>query len=45
MSTYGKAWDEPVADNATPAGRAQNRRVEVFITANKAMIQQAEQGR
>jgi outer membrane protein OmpA-like peptidoglycan-associated protein len=44
MKTEGKAFDEPIADNTTEAGRAQNRRVEIYITANKQMIQQAEQG-
>jgi len=44
LTTEGKAYDEPVADNATPEGRALNRRVEVYITANKNMIKQAEQG-
>ncbi|MFA6335605.1 MAG: OmpA family protein [Bacteroidales bacterium] len=44
ITTEGKAYDAPVADNSTPAGRAQNRRVEVFITANTDMIKQAEQG-
>lgn len=44
LTTQGKAFDEPVADNATEAGRAQNRRVEVYITANKQMIQKAEDG-
>jgi len=44
MTTEGKAFDEPVADNATEAGRAQNRRVEIYITANKQMIEQAQQG-
>ena len=44
LTTQGKAFDEPVADNSTEAGRAQNRRVEVFITANKQMIQKAEDG-
>ncbi len=33
-----------VASNDTPEGRAQNRRVEVYITADKTMIQQAEAG-
>lgn len=33
-----------VASNATAEGRAQNRRVEVYITANEQMIKQAEQG-
>ena len=33
-----------VASNDTPAGRAQNRRVEVYISANKAMIEKAEAG-
>ncbi len=33
-----------VASNDTPEGRAQNRRVEVYITANQQMIQQAENG-
>ena len=45
MKTEGKAFDMPVADNATPAGRAQNRRVEIYITANKQMIQEAEQNK
>lgn len=44
MTTEGKAWDVPVGDNNTVAGRALNRRVEVYITANETMIQQAEQG-
>lgn len=44
MTTSGKAYDEPVADNSTAEGRSKNRRVEIFITANKQMIDQAEQG-
>ena len=44
MNTEGKAWDMPVGDNATVDGRAMNRRVEVFITANETMIKEAEKG-
>ena len=33
-----------VASNDTAAGRAQNRRVEIYITAGQEMIQQAENG-
>ena len=33
-----------VATNDTPEGRAQNRRVEIYISANEKMIQQAEAG-
>jgi outer membrane protein OmpA-like peptidoglycan-associated protein len=34
----------PVASNDTSAGREQNRRVEVYLYASEAMIQQAEAG-
>lgn len=44
IKTEGLAYDQPVADNGTAAGRAQNRRVEVFITANADMIKKAEAG-
>lgn len=44
MTTEGKAWDMPVADNSTIEGRAMNRRVEIYITANETMIKEAEQG-
>ena len=42
LKAIGKGWDDPVASNATAAGRAQNRRVEIYITANKAMIEKAQ---
>ena len=32
----------PVADNSTAAGREQNRRVEVYLTASQAMIEAAQ---
>lgn len=41
LKAIGKGWDDPVASNSTAAGRAQNRRVEIYITANKQMIEQA----
>ena len=44
MASKGYAWDYPVASNDTPAGRAQNRRVEVYISANANMVQQANNG-
>lgn len=44
MSTTGMAFDDPVADNSTAEGRAQNRRVEVYISANQTMIDAAEAG-
>ena len=44
ITTEGLAFDQPVADNSTAEGRAQNRRVEIYITANANMIKQAEAG-
>lgn len=42
LKAVGEGWNNPIASNATAAGRAQNRRVEIYITANQQMIQQAE---
>lgn len=44
MVFEGKGLHEPIADNSTATGRAQNRRVEIFILPNANMIQQAQQG-
>ncbi|MGL5317299.1 MAG: OmpA family protein [Bacteroidales bacterium] len=44
ITTKGMAWNDPVASNDTPEGRAQNRRVEIFIYANQQMIKSAESG-
>ena len=43
-STTGFGEANPVADNSTAAGKAQNRRVEVLLYASQAMINAAEQG-
>lgn len=41
MATYGYADDQPVASNATPEGRAQNRRVEIKIVHPEAAEQKS----
>lgn len=42
MKSEGYGSTMPVADNSTSAGKAQNRRVEVYIYPNAKMIQEAE---
>ena len=44
LSSQGLSYTDPVADNATAEGRAQNRRVEIYISANENMIKAAENG-
>ena len=44
INTLGRGWEDPVAPNNTAAGRAQNRRVEIYITANEQMIKNAQMG-
>ncbi|MDR1170398.1 MAG: OmpA family protein [Prevotellaceae bacterium] len=45
LISYGKGSYEPVASNDTSTGRAQNRRVEIYILANAQMIQNAQEGK
>ena len=42
ITAQGIPMADYVASNDTPEGRAMNRRVEVYITANKQMIEQAQ---
>jgi len=44
LYSQGKSYDMPVASNDTEEGRAQNRRVEIYVTATADMIAAAEAG-
>ncbi|AWW29825.1 hypothetical protein DN752_06660 [Echinicola strongylocentroti] len=44
LTTVGHGESMPVSSNDTDAGRAENRRVEVAITANDELVEKAENG-
>ena len=45
LTAEGLSYNYPIADNSTKEGRAENRRVEIFISANEDMIKAAEEGK
>lgn len=45
MVSQGFGSTQPISDNSSKTGRAQNRRVEVYILPNAKMLEDAQQGR
>jgi outer membrane protein OmpA-like peptidoglycan-associated protein len=43
LTTVGKGETEPIADNSSANGKAQNRRVEIVIVANETLKNEARQ--
>lgn len=43
LVTEGRGFSEPIADNSTKEGQAQNRRVEIVIVANDQLKKEAKQ--
>jgi outer membrane protein OmpA-like peptidoglycan-associated protein len=41
LIVMGKGYAEPISDNTTESGRAQNRRVEIVIVANNQLKKEA----
>jgi outer membrane protein OmpA-like peptidoglycan-associated protein len=44
LNAMGQSFNNPVASNETEEGKAENRRVELLITANEDLVEKAEKG-
>ncbi len=44
LTAMGESYTNPVASNETEEGKAENRRVELLITANEDLVEKAEKG-